>query len=66
MGVLMGKKIDFYTAEEVAKVLRLHPYTVRRLCREKKVPAFKFGGQWRFNKQEIDILMRSIFKKATK
>ena len=50
----MNEKIEFYTAEEVASVLRLHPYTVRRLCREKKVPAFKFGGQWRFRKDEID------------
>lgn len=50
----MEDKVEFYTAEEVAKVLRLHPYTVRRLCREKKVPAFKFGGQWRFKKDEID------------
>jgi len=49
----MNEKIEFYTAEEVAKVLRLHPYTVRRLCREKKVPAFKFGGQWRFNAEAI-------------
>lgn len=49
----MKEKIEFYTAEEVANVLRLHPYTVRRLCREKKVPAFKFGGQWRFKKEEI-------------
>ena len=50
----MKEKIEFYTVEEVAKVLRLHPYTVRRLCREKKVPAFKFGGQWRFDKSEIE------------
>ena len=50
----MEKKVKFYTAEEVAKVLRLHPYTVRRLCREKKVPAFKFGGQWRFHRDEIN------------
>ena len=50
----MEEKIEFYTAEEVAKVLRLHPYTVRRLCREKRVPAFKFGGQWRFRKDKID------------
>jgi excisionase family DNA binding protein len=63
MGALMGKKIDFYTAEEVAKVLRLHPYTVRRLCREKKVPAFKFGGQWRFNKAEIQKLASKGMKK---
>ena len=50
----MEEKVEFYTAEEVAEVLRLHPYTVRRLCREKKVPAFKFGGQWRFRKDDID------------
>lgn len=56
---IMNEKIEFYTVDEVAKVLRLHPYTVRRLCREKRVPAFKFGGQWRFNKQEVDILVRS-------
>jgi excisionase family DNA binding protein len=63
MGVLMGKKIDFYTAEEVAKILRLHPYTIRRLFREKKVPAFKFGGQWRFNKEEIQKWMNKGKKK---
>ena len=50
----MGKQAKFYTAEEIAKVLRLHPYTVRRLSREKKIPAFKFGGQWRFRKSEIE------------
>ncbi len=50
----MQENIEFYTVDEVAKVLRLHPYTVRRLCREKRVPAFKFGGQWRFRRDEID------------
>jgi excisionase family DNA binding protein len=54
----MEEKVEFYTAEEVAEVLRLHPYTVRRLCREKKVPAFKFGGQWRFKKEDIELLIQ--------
>lgn len=52
-----GAKIpveEAYTVEEVAKALKLHPYTIRRLCRENKIPAFKFGGQWRFNKIEIE------------
>ena len=42
----MKEKVEFYTSEEAAKVLRLRPYivTVKRLCRETKVPAFKFGG----------------------
>ncbi len=50
---------EAYTVEEVAKALKLHPYTIRRLCRENKIPAFKFGGQWRFDIKEIDEWKRS-------
>ena len=56
----MGKQAKFYTAEEIAKVLKLHPYTIRRLSREKKIPAFKFGGQWRYRKDEIDKWSRNL------
>ena len=38
------KILDVYTAEEVAEALKFHPYSIRRLCREKKIPAFKFLG----------------------
>ena len=50
----MPKIEQFLTAEEVAEALKLHPYTVRRLCREQKIPCFKFGGQWRFREDDID------------
>ena len=50
----MIRILETYTVEEVAKALRLHEYTIRRLCREGKIPAFKVGGQWRFRKDEID------------
>ena len=50
---------EAYTSEEVAQYLKLHPYTVRRLAREKKIPAFRVGGQWRFRKDEIDKWSRS-------
>jgi len=50
----MPKMEQFLTAEEVAEALKLRPYTVRRLCREGKIPCFKFGGQWGFKKAEID------------
>ena len=43
-----------YLVEEVSVYLRIHPYTVRRLAREGKIPAFKAGGQWRFDAKEID------------
>ena len=48
-----------YTVEEIAEYLRLHPYTVRRLARAKKIPGFRVGGQWRFRKDEIDAWARS-------
>jgi len=49
----MDKFIESYTVEEVAEALKIHPYTVRRLCREGKMPCFKIGGQWRFSMSEI-------------
>ncbi len=53
----MDKFIESYTVEEVAEALKIHPYTVRRLCREGKMPCFKIGGQWRFSKQDIDTFI---------
>ena len=44
--------------DEVAEVLQLHPYTVRRLSREGKVPAVKIGGQWRYYKEKIEELVK--------
>ncbi len=50
----MKELVKAFTSEEIAEYLRLHPYTIRRLCREGKIPAFRVGGQWRFRKDEID------------
>jgi len=55
----MKELSEAYTAEEIARYLKLHPYTVRRLAREKKIPAFRVGGQWRFRKDNIDKWSRS-------
>ena len=49
---LMLKEI--FTAQEVAKYLRIHPYTVKRSARAGKLPGFKVGGQWRFKKKNIE------------
>lgn len=53
----MKKIPETYTVDEVAEALRLHPYSVRRLCREGKIPCFKFGGQWRFEKKQLEELI---------
>ena len=43
-------KIDVLTVEEVAKYLRIHPYTARRLVRAGKLPGFKVGALVGFEK----------------
>jgi len=44
----MTDTTDAPTVTQVAAYLQMHPMTVRRLAREKKLPARRVGGQWRF------------------
>ena len=37
--------------------LRVHQTTVYRLIREQKLPAFRVGSDWRFNREEIERWM---------
>lgn len=60
----MDRFCEIYSAEEVAKHFKLHPCTVRRLARQKKIPAFKFGGQWRI--REEDLIEVSKFHSISK
>ena len=39
---------------EVAEYLRFHRITIYRLLRDKKIPAVKLGGQWRFSSEVIE------------
>ena len=48
------KAMETFTPNEVAKILKLHPFTVTRLAREKKIPGFKVGGVWRFQKDKFE------------
>ena len=42
------------TVPEVAAYLRLHPSSVYRLLKEKKIPAFRVASEWRFSLNQID------------
>lgn len=48
------KMFETLTPNEVAKVLKLHPFTVTRLAREGKLPAFKVGGVWRLRRDQFE------------
>jgi excisionase family DNA binding protein len=42
------------TLTEVAQFLRIHPSTLYRLLKHRRIPAFKMGSDYRFNREEID------------
>jgi len=41
------------TAKELAVYLGIHPLTLERYARLGKVPGFKIGASWRFDKRQI-------------
>lgn len=43
------------TVYEVSEYLRVHPTTIYRLLRAKKIPGFLVGSEWRF---DIDTIER--------
>lgn len=42
------------TIREVAEYLKLTEKTAYRLAADGKIPGFKVGGAWRFQRSEID------------
>jgi excisionase family DNA binding protein len=45
---------EILDADEVAKLLRVHPRTVKRLASEGILPGFRVGSQWRFRREAIN------------
>jgi excisionase family DNA binding protein len=45
------------TADEVADYLKLHKVTVYKLAKQGKIPGFRVGGSWRFNRFFIEEKM---------
>jgi excisionase family DNA binding protein len=47
---------DVMTTKEAAAYLKTTPDTIRRLLRQRRLPAIKLGGTWRLRKSDLDEL----------
>ena len=47
-------KNNIFTVDEVAKYLKIPKPTLYYLTQQKKIPPFKCGRHWRFEKKRID------------
>jgi excisionase family DNA binding protein len=50
----MKKKEQFYTAEEIADILKLNIITIYRYIRKRKLRAYKFSKEYRIDKKTFD------------
>ena len=49
----------FYTLEEVAKLLKLHPRTLRRWIHQGKLEARRFGKQYRLRLADLEHIAQT-------
>ena len=52
----MGKIL---TTKELAEYLKLTEVTIYKYANEGKIPGFKIGSRWRFDKDKIDDLLKN-------
>ena len=45
---------NYLNANEAGRRLRIHPETVKRLCRQGDLPATKFHNTWLINRDVLD------------
>ena len=55
------ESIQFLTAEEVGRILRISTSTVYKLTLEGKIPGFKIGDSWRFGLEEFMKFVKKKF-----
>ena len=52
----MGKIL---TTKELAEYLKLTEVTIYKYANEGKIPGFKIGSRWRFDKDQIDNFLKN-------
>lgn len=50
---------NYYTVEQVAEMLKMHPKTIQRYIREGKLNAVKIGKGWRVSGHDLSVFMES-------
>jgi len=52
------KQHKYLTVDELSDLLQVHKSTIYRLLKERKLPGFRVGSDWRFNVEEVERWLR--------
>ena len=53
-----GSMIELIKTKEACEFLKMSRITLMRLVKENKIPAFKFGRLWKFDKTALEKLIQ--------
>ncbi len=65
---MASEEDEILTIKELSEHLRVHPTTIYRLLRQGKLPGFRIGSNWRFNRatiKEWEKLQSSLTRAAS-
>jgi excisionase family DNA binding protein len=54
------KEKNFYTAKELAEILRVNIMTIYRYIKAKRLKAYKIGKEFRIDKAEFDNFLNKV------
>lgn len=52
--------MTYYTLDEAAALLKVHPQALRRWIREGRLPARRFGKQYRLNLEDVERAAETV------
>jgi len=58
INMVLGMADEILTIREIAELLKINEKTVYKLVAEAKIPGFKVGGSWRFERKEVAAWMK--------
>ena len=56
---MLERRGEFMTPEEVANLLKVSIYTVRRWINQQTIPAYKIGRGWRIEAREFEYWLQT-------
>lgn len=51
--------MEFVNTAKAAKILNMHPTTVRERASKKEIPAYKIGKYWKFDPKELEFFVKN-------
>ena len=56
----------YITVDELSEYLRVHKTTIYRMLKQRKLPAFRIGSDWRFSLETIEQWQLDQIKPETR